>query len=270
MPELPEVETTRRGIEPHVSGQRIERLLIRNRRLRWPVARDLSRRMAGQMIEAVERRAKYLLLRTSAGTLIVHLGMSGSLRLPRAGTTPGPHDHWDLQLASGRLLRYTDPRRFGSLHLTRRPEAHFLLKNLGPEPLDPNTDGRYLFQAGRDRRAPVKHFLMDGRIIAGLGNIYVCEALFEAGLHPFRAAGRISKARYERLAQAIKQVLQDAIEAGGTTLRDFLHSEGEPGYFSQQLAVYGRDGLPCPRCGTAVRRATRGQRGTWYCPRCQR
>lgn len=270
MPELPEVETTRRGIEPHVAGRRILRMDIRERRLRWPVAPGLERRLAGRTVKSVSRRAKYLLLRTGAGTVIVHLGMSGSLCLPPRETPPGAHDHWDMVLDTERVIRFTDPRRFGSLHLTKYPERHPLLAGLGPEPLEASTDGAWLYAKSRGRRAPVKHFLMDARVIAGLGNIYACEALFEAGIHPFRAAGRISGARCELLAASIKAVLQRAIAAGGTTLRDFLHSEGTPGYFSQQLAVYGREGLPCLRCSAPVRRADRGQRGTWFCPSCQR
>lgn len=269
MPELPEVETTRRGIAPHVVGQPVTDVRVRQRQLRWPVPARLKPRLEGRTIDAVDRRAKYLLLRTGAGTLIIHLGMSGSLRLDPISRTPGKHDHWDIELATGRVLRFTDPRRFGSLHLTRDPERHPLLANLGPEPLDENTDGDYLYRASRGRRVAVKHFLMDSHVIAGVGNIYACEALHIAGIHPARAAGRIARARYDELAVAVKQVMTDAIEAGGTTLRDFLNSDGQPGYFEQQLAVYGRKGEPCPHCGGPIRRITQGQRGTWYCPGCQ-
>ncbi len=270
MPELPEVETTRRGIAPHLVGQRIERLVARVPALRWPIPARLARAVRGEAIVDVARRAKYLLVHTEPGALLLHLGMSGSLCvIPR--TTPlRPHDHVDLELASGRTLRFNDPRRFGCLLWQRAGTTHELLEDLGPEPLGAGFDGEYLFRASRGRAAPIKHFLMDQRIVVGVGNIYAAEALFAAGIHPKRAAGRVTRERYERLAQEIRRVLAYAIERGGTTLRDFLAPDGEPGYFEQELFVYGRAGESCKVCGTKVRLADWGQRQTAYCPKCQR
>lgn len=271
MPELPEVETTRRGIEPHLVGQILRRAIVRNRRLRWPVPRDLNAQIHDQEIKAVERRGKYLLLRLSSGSLILHLGMSGSLRILDCTVPPDRHDHVDFVLGNGRCLRLRDPRRFGAVLFTRRdPLQHKLLRELGPEPLEPGFDGNYLFTKSRGRKIAVKLFIMDSKVVTGVGNIYANEALFRAGIHPCRAAGRISRQRYARLAAAIKQVLRDAIRAGGTTLRDFIAEDGQPGYFAQQLNVYGRGGEPCPVCGTPIKHITLGQRATCYCPRCQR
>lgn len=270
MPELPEVETTRRGIAPHVTGQPITEVIVRQRRLRWPVPAALRSRLVGRAIDRVSRRAKYLLLSAAPDTVIVHLGMSGSLRVVTDGRPARKHDHVELAFANGARLRFSDPRRFGSVHLTRRPESHRLLAGLGPEPLSEAFDGAHLHALGRRRNAPVKHFLMDGRVVAGVGNIYACEALHAAGIHPLRAAGRVSRQRYDRLADAVKAVLAMAIEAGGTTLRDFVNVDGEPGYFSLRLNVYGQEGLSCRYCNTPIRRITQGQRGTWYCPGCQR
>ncbi len=271
MPELPEVETTRRGIEPHLLGQRIRSVEMRCRRLRWPVPAALTKHAAGARIEAVRRRAKYLLLDTSNGTLIIHLGMSGSLRILDRPEPPGVHDHVDLHFGAGRLLRYTDPRRFGAwLWTTGDSARHPLLAALGPEPLGEHFDGDYLYAHSRGRRLAVKSFIMDSHTVAGVGNIYANEALFEAGIHPARAAGRIGRARYRRLAETIREVLAAAIRQGGTTLRDFLGSDGRPGYFQQSLQVYGRGGEACPRCGARLRETRNGQRSTVYCPRCQR
>jgi formamidopyrimidine-DNA glycosylase len=270
MPELPEVETTRRGIAPHLIGRRIEALKIRQPRLRWPIPAALRRKLPGQRVDAVERRAKYLLVHTAAGSALLHLGMSGSLRvLP--GTTPaGKHDHVDWLLDSGKLLRFTDPRRFGS-QLWQAPGAiHPLLARLGPEPLDSTFDGAHLWRTSRGRAASVKTFLMDQHIVVGVGNIYVSEALFAAGIRPGRAAGSISLARYDHLAGEIKRILGYAITRGGTTLRDFLSPDGEPGYFEQELFVYGRAGQPCKVCATPIRSVVLGQRSTFYCPSCQR
>ena len=271
MPELPEVETTRRGIEALIGGRTVSGVEIRDRRLRWPVASHLARRLAGQRLRGVDRRAKYLLFRFDAGTLILHLGMSGSLRVLLEPIAPGPHDHVDIRFTGGRCLRLRDPRRFGSLHWTSAPaEHHWLLAELGPEPLHDAFDGAHLFARARGRSVAAKNFIMDSHIVVGVGNIYAAEALHLAGIHPNRAAGRISRDRCAALAAAIKAVLAGAIASGGTTLRDFAGADGEPGYFSQHLLVYDREGLPC-RCGEAtIRRNLTGQRATYYCPRCQR
>jgi formamidopyrimidine-DNA glycosylase len=272
MPELPEVETTRRGIAPLVEGQRVTGLQLRHGGLRWPVpGTALRRELVGEEITAVQRRAKYLLLRTRAGTAILHLGMSGSLRLVPLGSPAGKHDHVDIELANGYCLRLTDPRRFGALLWTRDdPLQHPLLKDLGPEPLDDEFDGAYLFRHARGRKVAVKAFLMDSHTVAGVGNIYANEALFLAGIHPARAAGRIGLARYERLATCVRQVLEDSLTQGGTTLRDFVNGDGQPGYFSLYLRVYGKGGQACPLCKTTLKEIRQGQRGTVYCPRCQR
>jgi len=271
MPELPEVETTRRGIEPYLVGARIHAITVRQKQLRWPVPDTLDRQLGGAKILRVKRRAKYLLLETTRGTLIIHLGMSGSLRIVDEGLAPGTHDHIDLHFGKGRLLRYTDPRRFGAwLWCEQAVDQHPLLASLGPEPLDDAFTGDTLFKRSRGRKLAVKSLIMDSHTVAGVGNIYANEALFMARIHPQRAAGRISRARYVRLADAIRTVLTDAIRQGGTTLRDFLNSEGKPGYFQQSLNVYGRASEPCPRCGAAIRETRSGQRSTFYCPHCQR
>ncbi len=270
MPELPEVETTCRGIAPHISGQQIVQVIVREKRLRYPVASRLTGHLAGQTVHAVTRRGKYLLLACDTGTIIIHLGMSGSLFVGSATDRPQKHDHLDILFGSGRCLRLRDPRRFGAvLWTTRDPERHKLLQHLGVEPLSSSLDGDYFFQRSRDRRVAIKQFIMDSRIVVGVGNIYASEALFIAGIHPSRAAGRIALARYLQLAAAIKQVLGDAIDAGGTTLRDFLNAEGRPGYFQQRLRVYQRAGMPCDRCGSVLRQVRMGQRSTYYCCQCQ-
>ncbi len=271
MPELPEVETTRRGLAPLLRGRAIERLEVREPRLRWPVGPDVGAALAGQRITGLGRRGKYLLLETAAGTLLVHLGMSGSLRFHAADPPPaGKHDHVDLRFAGGSLLRFNDPRRFGSLHFTESPAGHPLLKDIGPEPLGPDFTPDYLWRASRGRRVPIKAHLMNARIVAGVGNIYANEALFRAGLHPGRAAGRIARPRIEALVAAVRAVLSEAIEQGGTTLRDFRGGDGKPGYFQLALESYGRAGEPCSRCGGPIRLLALGQRATYYCPRCQR
>ncbi len=270
MPELPEVETTRRGVEPFCRGEVVRRVVVRERRLRWPVPEHLPRRLAGQTITAVERRAKYLLFRTGAGTLLVHLGMSGSLRVADADQAPARHDHIDLELGSGRLLRFNDPRRFGCFLWLEPGELHPLLSQLGPEPLSAAFDGVLLHRLSRGRHGPVKNFIMDGKVVVGVGNIYANEALFLAGIRPDRAAGRISLTRYQRLAETIKQVLTSAITSGGTTLRDFVGGDGRPGYFAQQLRVYGRGSAPCKHCGAPLREIRLGQRTTVFCVTCQR
>ncbi|HET8942638.1 MAG TPA: bifunctional DNA-formamidopyrimidine glycosylase/DNA-(apurinic or apyrimidinic site) lyase [Rudaea sp.] len=270
MPELPEVETTRRGIAPYLLGHRVVALTIRQPRLRWPIPVAVRRSLPGQSIEAVERRAKYLLVHTGAGSAVLHLGMSGSLRVLDAVTAPGKHDHFDWHLDSGRLLRFTDPRRFGCLLWQKPGQIHKLLAGLGPEPLDPVFDGVYLWKMSRNRSAAIKTFLMDQKIVVGVGNIYAAEALFAAGIHPRRAAGSVSLARYVRLADEVKRILDYAISRGGTTLRDFISPDGTPGYFEQELFVYARAGEPCKVCGTPIRAIVLGQRSTFYCPRCQR
>ncbi|MBE7374949.1 bifunctional DNA-formamidopyrimidine glycosylase/DNA-(apurinic or apyrimidinic site) lyase [Pseudomonas lopnurensis] len=270
MPELPEVETTRRGIAPHLLGQRVSRVIVRDRRLRWPIPEDLDVRLSGQRIEAVERRAKYLLIRFEAGTLIAHLGMSGSLRLVDATLPPAKHEHVDLLLESGQALRYTDPRRFGALLWSDDPLNHVLLASLGPEPLGEAFDGDRLFRLSRGRSMAVKPFIMDNAVVVGVGNIYASEALFAAGIDPRRPAGSISRARYLKLAEEIRRILAMAIERGGTTLRDFVGGDGKPGYFQQELFVYGRGGAFCKRCGATLREIRLGQRASVYCGRCQR
>ena len=271
MPELPEVETTRRGIAPHLEGRRVTGVTVFQGRLRRPVPAALRRELPGQVIERVWRRGKYLLLASAAGTVIIHLGMSGSLRLVPCGAPLLPHEHVEIRLAGGRCLRLRDPRRFGLVLWTRRPPLqHPLLRHLGPEPLDDGFDGDYLYTRSRGRRVAVKSFIMDGRVVVGVGNIYASEALFRAAIHPARPAGRISRARYARLAKEIRAVLEAAIAAGGSTLRDFTDGEGRPGYFTRSLLVYGRAGKPCPRCGAALRQMRLGQRATYYCARCQR
>jgi formamidopyrimidine-DNA glycosylase len=271
MPELPEVETTRRGIAPHVTGSRVTRVVIREPRLRWRVDDDLPALTAGQRIDSVDRRAKYLLIGLSSGHhLLLHLGMSGSLRLVTPDSPVKTHDHVAVELDNGQTLRFNDPRRFGSLHITAGdPEAHSLLAGLGPEPLESAFDGDYLYRVGRKRRAAVKGFIMDSRVVVGVGNIYAAEALHRAGIHPGRPARRISRVRYRRLADTVKAVLAEAIDVGGTTLRDFTASDGQPGYFRQSLAVYGRGTGDCPHCGRQLHTRVIAQRTTVFCPRCQ-
>ncbi len=271
MPELPEVETTRRGIEPWLVGRRIERLLVREWRLRWRVPKSLPARIQGTTIRAVDRRAKYLLIATDAGTLIWHLGMSGSLRIMGGTSPPLAHDHVDLVLDSGRCLRFNDPRRFGCLLFTAGPpEKHALLSRLAVEPLSDDFRADDLWRRARGRRASIKAFIMDSRIVAGVGNIYASEALFRSGIRPGLAAGRVSRVRMEALAASIRDVLGEAIDVGGTTLRDYVDASGMPGYFGQKLFVYERAGQPCRKCRTPIRQFTQGSRSTYWCPHCQR
>ena len=270
MPELPEVETTRRGIAPWMEGRRIRQLVVRERRLRWPIPPRLGAQLVGARVRQVGRRGKYLLLDTSRGTALLHLGMSGSLRVLEQVQAPGRHDHFDILLDGGRCIRFHDPRRFGSLLWAgSEPQAHPLLAHLGPEPLGPGFSGSYLHQRARGRRLAIKPFIMNAAIVVGVGNIYASEALFRAGLHPGRAVQRIPLADMERLATAVREVLGEAVAAGGTTLRDFHGSSGEPGYFAQELRVYDRAGEPCGSCGTPIRQFRQGQRSTFFCPRCQ-
>ena len=271
MPELPEVETTRLGLAPHLKGCSVRAVTIRNGALRWPVPEDLANCIVGNPIQRLSRRAKYLLIAFPRGHLMIHLGMSGSLRLVVANTPPGKHDHVDIALDSGWLLRFNDPRRFGSiLWVSENLAEHPLLKDLGPEPLGSDFSGTYLWELAGRRTLPVKSFLMDSRVVVGVGNIYANESLFLSGIHPLRKPGRISMARYGRLAEVVKEVLESAIKQGGTTLRDFVGSDGKPGYFKQQLQVYGRAGKPCTRCGRTLKELRLSQRSTVYCPGCQR
>ncbi len=269
MPELPEVETTRRGIEPHVLGQSITDWTVRNPRLRWPV--EIPAQLQNQTVTAVQRRGKYILLSTAVGTLLVHLGMSGSLRILEQGAQAGKHDHVDIHFSNHKLLRLNDPRRFGCVMFQAgsNPIKHTLLKNLGVEPLSNEFSGEHLFAQSRNRRVAVKNFIMDSKVVVGVGNIYAAEALFSAGLRPRVAAGRIPRRVYDRLAQAIVEILLRAVRAGGTTLRDFVGADGNPGYFAQTLNVYGRQGQACRTCSTTLKLQIVGQRSSVYCPKCQ-
>ncbi len=269
MPELPEVETTRRGIEPWVIAQTITGVEVRNPQLRWPV--DIPKRLIGEQVSTVGRRGKYLLLTTPSGTLIIHLGMSGSLRIMPAGAEPLKHDHVDISFSNGQLLRLNDPRRFGSMVFQPgdQPEVHWLLKDLGVEPLGNDFSGQYLHRRSRKRKVAVKNFIMDSKNVVGVGNIYAAEALFMAGIRPATGAGRIPLHAYDSLANAIKRVLARSVRQGGTTLRDFVGSDGNPGYFKQQLNVYGRQDKPCRVCAKPLKLQILGQRSTVYCPNCQ-
>ncbi len=271
MPELPEVETTRRGIAPLLTGKTVARVVLRNAGLRWRVPRELGQQLVGGVICGVRRRGKYLLIEATGCNVLVHLGMSGSLRVVPSSSAASPHDHIDIVLEDGSCLRYRDPRRFGAFLLAGpEPDAHWLLRDLGLEPLSAAFTGEYLYRRSRGRRAAVKSYLMNARVVAGIGNIYASEALFEAGIHPMRAAGRIGRERYRRLAGSIKSTLRSAIAAGGTSLRDFVGGDGRPGYFSLSLRVYGREGEPCPECAAPIARRSIGQRSSFLCPRCQR
>lgn len=272
MPELPEVETTLRGISPSLEGRIVTDVVVRNPSLRWPVTAEVEKAM-GNTVTGCRRRAKYLLIdmRGACGGLMIHLGMSGSLRVCAAEDEPRRHDHVDIVLDNGKCIRFNDPRRFGVFTWWQQPaEDHPLLRELGPEPLCAGFSGQHLHRLSRGRRGAVKNFIMDGKIVVGVGNIYASEALFMSGIHPARQAGRVSATRYEALAAAIRDVLERAIRRGGTTLRDFLGSDGNPGYFAQELLVYDREGLPCFNCGKGIRKKVIGQRSSYYCPACQR
>jgi formamidopyrimidine-DNA glycosylase len=269
MPELPEVETTRRGIAAHLTGQTIAGITVREPRLRWPVPEEVSS-LAGARIESLARRGKYLLLTTARGTLIWHLGMSGSMRILPAADAGAKHEHVQLTLTNGQSLRFRDPRRFGALLLTHDdPLTHPLLVSLGPEPLSAAFDAAYLHALCRGRKSAIKQLIMNSNVVAGVGNIYACESLFRCGINPKTRAGRLSVKRVTTLVSAIQQVLGEAIEQGGTTLQDFTQADGKPGYFRLALQVYGRGGEPCIHCSTPIRRITQGQRATFYCPNCQ-
>lgn len=270
MPELPEVETTRRGIAPHVTNQTISQVVLRRSSLRWPIPPHLPKTLLGQKVLAVKRRAKYLLLETAPGTLILHLGMSGSLQLVEKDCPVKKHDHVDICFKSGHILRLNDPRRFGAvLWSSDNVMAHKLLCNLGPEPLSEAFADDWLYVQSRGRKQAVKTFLMDNKIVVGVGNIYATESLFMAGIRPNRPAGSVTKKEYSALTQAVKQVLRRAIECGGTTLKDFLGSDGKPGYFAIELAVYGKQGQPCSVCSSLIESMKLGQRASCYCPQCQ-
>lgn len=270
MPELPEVETIRSGLEPLLFGQVIRSVTIRQPRLRYPVPEHLEEIICNQHITALERRGKYLLVKLETGDIIVHLGMSGSLRYVTDGAEPEPHDHLDLNLERG-ILRYRDPRRFGLVlwHPVTAPQQHRLLLKLGPEPLGKDFSAAYLARRAAGSRRAVKNFIMDSHVVAGVGNIYANEALFLARIHPLRHAGTLSSAEWNDMQHSIVEVLRAAIKSGGTTLQDFVDSSGQPGYFQQQLLVYGRDGAPCPECGTSLCKQVIGQRSSWFCPQCQ-
>lgn len=270
MPELPEVEISRRGIAPWMEGQKILSVLVRDRRLRWPVPDNIEDRLKGQVIRALRRRGKYLLFDTDCGTALLHLGMSGSVRIINSKEPAAKHDHIDICLASGKSMRFRDPRRFGSFLWAENAQNHRLLRNLGPEPLEDDFNGDYLWQRARGRRVAIKQFIMNSAVVVGVGNIYASESLFAARIHPKRRSDRIAKLRMRALAESIKCVLMRAIAAGGTTLKDFHNSDGEPGYFQLRLEAYGRGGKPCSHCKTPITVVVLGQRSTFYCKTCQR
>ncbi len=270
MPELPEVETTCRGIAPHISGKKVTQIIIRNAQLRYPIPDTLSKDLTFQTIHKVTRRGKYILLHTDTGTAIAHLGMSGTLRIVESEIDPEKHDHVDIIFDHGKCLRLRDPRRFGCLLWTQTdPYQHKLLKSLGPEPLSDDFNGNYLYNLSRKRTVAIKQFVMNSHVVVGVGNIYTSEALFQARINPKRAVNKISLKSCQALVIAIKEVLSQAISQGGTTLRDFYNGEGKPGYFQQQLNVYGRDKQPCNHCNTPILKIQQGQRATYYCKQCQ-
>ncbi|MGY8871400.1 MAG: bifunctional DNA-formamidopyrimidine glycosylase/DNA-(apurinic or apyrimidinic site) lyase [Pseudomonadales bacterium] len=270
MPELPEVETTRSGIEPHILNQKISGVIVRQPQLRWTVPELELRKLAGLSVERVVRRGKYILIETDLGAVVIHLGMSGSLRVISDERSALKHDHVDITFSHGILLRYTDPRRFGAILWQPKGETHERIASLGPEPLSAQFDGRYLHQQCKGRSVTIKQFIMNSKVVVGVGNIYANEALFHAGIDPRKSAGRISEKRLEVLVQRIKSVLSAAIQQGGTTLKDFVDSDGQPGYFQQSLDVYGRGGEPCSTCSRALQEVRLGQRSTVFCNDCQR
>lgn len=269
MPELPEVETTLRGIEPHIINKTISSVIIRQPSLRWPVPKSLiKRKLEKKKIENIKRRGKYLLLESSNENLIVHLGMSGSLRISKKENLK-KHDHIDICFEDGTILRYCDPRRFGCFLWSKDIDTHFLLKNLGPEPLGNSFSGDYLFHKSRKRKVSIKNFIMNSKVVVGVGNIYASEALFAAGIRPSSIAGKIPRKKYDFLAKEIVHILRKSIEEGGTTLRDFIGGDNRPGYFKQSLRVYGREGKECYQCNSIIKGQRIGQRASAYCPKCQ-
>ena len=274
MPELPEVETTLNGLRPHLLGAKIARLVVRERRLRWPIQAGLENKVRGRTVTAMRRRGKYIVIDLERGGLLIHLGMSGSFRVLSGSAVDESiqsHDHYDLITERGCLIRYRDPRRFGCLLWSADdPMTHQRIRDLGIEPLQSRFSGAYLYRAARRRTVAVKNLVMDGRVVVGVGNIYVSESLFDAGIHPLRGCHRISEERYQRLVESIQKILNAAIQCGGSTIRNFSGSDGQPGYFAQELMVYGREGEPCHRCKARIRNLTIGQRSTFYCGGCQR
>jgi len=271
MPELPEVETTMMGIRPYLEGMVIERLIVRDRRLRWPIERRLEQKVLGQKVVRLSRRGKYILIHFERGGLIVHLGMSGSVRVLLDHYSPNRYDHFDLVNQNGQIIRYRDPRRFGCLLYSKdNPEIHKYINGLGIEPLTDGFCGQFLYDSSKRRKVAVKTLIMNSKIVVGVGNIYASEALFDSGIHPLRRCNQIALEHYNRLTSSIKMILQRSIERGGTTLRDFIGTDGHPGYFKQDLLVYGRVGLLCIQCSATIKRIVVGQRGTFYCPVCQR
>lgn len=271
MPELPEVETTRRGITPHVVGHQVCRIILRNSQLRWPIPSDLAVHVEAQTLRDISRRGKYLLLHFDRGTALWHLGMSGSLRVVSPGDAPGTHDHVDWIFSNDVALRFNDPRRFGALLWTQDdPHQHPLLRHLGPEPLTDAFSGDYLYQNSRKRTQAIKTWLMDAKVVVGVGNIYANEALFASGIHPMKAAHNLSRPKAHLLVSNIKRILEHAISRGGTTLRDFVGGDGKPGYFAQELYAYGRGGEPCKNCGKAMTEKRLNQRTTVFCTHCQK
>jgi formamidopyrimidine-DNA glycosylase len=270
MPELPEVETSLRGIKPYVFHQHISDVIVRHPQLRWPVPPRLKQTISGQTVQRLYRRGKYLLFQLDTGTLLLHLGMSGRLCVLKAPIAPKKHDHVDICFANHIILRFTDPRRFGALlFTTENALTHPLLVNMGPEPLTKQFNSDYLWEQAKNKKAPIKSFIMNSSIVAGVGNIYATEALFQAGIRPHTPANKLTLAHHQKLVAAIQGILKDAIKKGGTTLKDFMKSDGTPGYFSIKLKAYGRAGQACTRCGSQLISARIGQRSTVYCGKCQ-
>ncbi len=269
MPELPEVETALNGVRPYLDGFVIEKIVVRQAKLRWAVSPQLLT-LAGQKVTALSRRAKYLIIHTAQGYIIGHLGMSGSVRIVPHNSPVDKHDHLDIVMNNGKLLRYNDPRRFGAWLWTDNLDEFHLFLKLGPEPLSEEFNGDYLFKKSRKKTTAVKTFLMDNAVVVGVGNIYANETLFLCGIHPQKPAGKLTKAQCGLLADTIKQVLTTAIAQGGTTLKDFLQPDGRPGYFAQKLLVYGHKDQPCPKCGTKIESLIIGQRNSFFCPKCQK
>ncbi|MCC4786935.1 bifunctional DNA-formamidopyrimidine glycosylase/DNA-(apurinic or apyrimidinic site) lyase [Vibrio splendidus] len=268
MPELPEVEVSRMGISPHLVGEKIKTLTFRTPKLRWDIPQELKR-LEGQVIRSISRRAKYLLIETDMGTAIVHLGMSGSLRILDADFPAAKHDHVDLKLTNGKVLRYNDPRRFGAWLWSAPDEIHTVLLGSGPEPLTDDFNADYIAEKAEKRKVAVKQFIMDNKVVVGVGNIYANEALFSSRIHPLRPASKVTKEEWALLTKEIKQVLATAIKQGGTTLKDFAQADGKPGYFAQELQVYGKAGAECPSCGEKLEEQKIGQRNTFFCSQCQ-